>query len=266
MALRMNRRTASALRIVSLAPSCTSILHAIGATRFLVSVTPWCTDIAPVGHLPAIGDCWRLKSIEQITRLRPTLIVGSVPFHPDTVAKILTVPAQFLALNPRSLADVEADIMTLGRIANRTSAGTALVAEMRRELEATRNASLRFKRKPRIYSEAWPNPRISSPPWVAELIELCGAKMVCLPGAKVSDESVAAARPDIILLAWAATGGRANPQKTMANPHWKTVPAIRNKQVFVVRDELLNTPAVPLVEGARDISRILKAYANAKDL
>src|SRR6266403_233178 len=80
----MLNRKQNGLRIVSLAPSCTSILCALGASRHLVAVTPWCADVAPVRGLPAFGDCWRLESIEKIARLNPTLIVGSVPFHAET--------------------------------------------------------------------------------------------------------------------------------------------------------------------------------------
>src|SRR6266478_2087264 len=257
---RISKRS-TALRIVSLAPSCTSILCAIGAKRHLVAVTPWCADVCSVRGLPAVGDCWRNASIEKISRLRPNLIVGSVPFHPETVARILTIPAQFLALNPRSLADIESDIQTLARITNRSTQGDRLLASMRSEFGQIARLAGTLSRRPRIYSEAWPNPRISSPPWVAELIALCGGKMVVKPGARVSDQEIASARPDIILLAWAATGNRANPRMTFANAAWKDVPAIRQKRVFVVRDELLNTPGSPLIEGAREISRILKEFA-----
>jgi iron complex transport system substrate-binding protein len=249
------------LRIVSLAPSCTSILCALGAKRQLVAVTQWCADVCPVRGLPAIGDCWRNDSIEKIARLRPTLIVGSVPFHPETVARILTIPAQFLALNPRSLADIESDVRTLARIANRSAQGRRVIVRMRREFARIRLLAPKFSRRPRIYSEAWPNPRISSPPWVAELIALSGGKMVVKAGARIPDEEIALGRPDIILLAWAATGNRANARMTFANTLWKDVPAIRRKRVFVIRDELLNTPGPPLVAGAREIRRILQQFA-----
>jgi ABC-type Fe3+-hydroxamate transport system substrate-binding protein len=63
-----------------------------------------------------------------------------------------------------------------------------------------------------------------------------------------------------MLLAWAATGNRANPRKALANAAWKDVRAIRHKRVFVVQDELLNTPGPPLIAGAREIYRILKAF------
>ena len=249
------------LRVVSLAPSCTSVLCALGAKRHLVAVTRWCADVAPVRGLPALGDCWRNESIEKIARLRPTLIIGSVPFHPETVERILTIPAQFLALNPRSLADIESDIQTLSRITNRVAPGRRLLHRMHNDFAKIQRSAAKFSRPPRVYSEAWPNPRISSPPWVAELIELCGGKMVVKPGARVSDEEIAAAHPDIMLLAWAACGNRANSRKTFANAAWKDVPAIRHKRVFVLRDEVLNTPGPPLIAGAREISRILRAFA-----
>src|SRR6266404_7581124 len=156
----MLNRKQDGLRIVSLAPSCTSILCALGASRHLIAVTPWCADVAPVRGMPAFGDCWRLESIEKIARLRPTLIVGSVPFHSETVARILTIPAQFLALNPRSLADIESDVRTLARITNRSAHGRRVIIRMRREFARIRLLAPHFSRPPRIYSEAWPNPRI----------------------------------------------------------------------------------------------------------
>jgi len=57
------------------------------------------------------------------------------------------------------------------------------------------------------------NPRISSPPWVAELVNLCGGEMVVPAGEKITEAQVAAARPEVIVLAWAATGAKADPKQ-----------------------------------------------------
>lgn len=247
----------SALRIVSLAPSATSILCAIGARRTLVGVTKWCAEVADVDDLPQLGDCWRMESVHEILALRPTLVIGSVPFKQETVAKLLEQPLNFLAKNPRSLADIERDILLLGRIAGRVSAAERLVASMRRELAAIHRKAVHLTRHPRVYCEAWPNPRISSPPWVAELVEIAGGKMALPAGEKISDQQVATAQPDLIVLAWAATGAKADPRKAYDVAMWKDMPAIRRRQVHVISDELLNTPGPPLVHGARTIFRIL---------
>src|SRR6202451_2538082 len=115
--------------IVSLAPNVTSILLALGAGRELVGVSKWCQDVAEVGRRPQVGDCWKMD-IGDVMRLKPTMLSGSVPFAPDTVAKILAEPVTFVAINPRSLADIERDIRTLGRIANTPAKAEKLLVSM----------------------------------------------------------------------------------------------------------------------------------------
>ena len=240
-----------------MAPSATSILCAIGAKKLLVGVTKWCRDVAPVGGLPQVGDCWHMKSVDPILKLRPTLVIGSVPYKAETVAKLLQHPLNFLAMNPRSLADIYADIGMLGGITGRSAAAEALIRTMRSEFAAIARVSSKAKRRMRVYCEAWPNPRISSPPWVAELVKICGGKMIVATGEKVSDAQVAKARPEVIVLAWAATGAKAKPEQVYKIAAWKDVPAVRERRVFVLRDELLNTPGPPLVEGARQLAALL---------
>jgi iron complex transport system substrate-binding protein len=244
------------LRIVSLAPSATSILCAIEAKRALVGVTKWCANVAPVGKLPTLGDCWHMESVDEILRLKPTLMVGSVPYKQETVVKLLEQPFPFLAMNPRTLADIEADIRLLGGITQRAAAAEHLVWKMRQEFSQIEKKSRRWKQRVRVYCEAWPNPRISSPPWVAELVNICAGEMVVPAGEKITEAQVAAARPEVIVLAWAATGTKADPKQAYKLTAWKDVPAIRNRNVFVISDELLNTPGPPLVEGIRKLYKL----------
>ncbi len=257
----MTLSSSKAFRIVSLAPSATSILCSIGARKYLVGVTKWCPDVAPVNGLPRLGDCWHMDSVVEILKLKPSLVIGSVPYKQETLAKLLEHPLTFLATNPRTLADIENDIRTLGGIANRRSQAERLIAKMLHEFAAIAKKARARNKTLRVYCEAWPNPRISSPPWVAEIIEICGAEMVVPPGQKVSDKQVAASRPEVIVLAWAATGAKAKPQKSYQVTAWRDVPAILNKRVYVVRDELLNTPGPPLVAGARELLRIFQETA-----
>lgn len=252
---------ASQFRIVSLAPSATSILCAIGAIKSLVGVTKWCADVAPVQHLPKLGDCWHMDSVDEIVKLKPALVIGSVPYKQETLAKLLEHPLNFLAMNPRSLADIENDIRILGRIADRLNQAERLIRKMGQGFAAIAKRTRMAKRKIRVYCEAWPNPRISSPPWVAEIVKICGGEMVLPPGQKVSDEQVAESRPDIIVLAWAAVGAKSKPQRSYEITAWKDIPAIRKKHVYVVRDEWLNTPGPPLVAGAKELFRIFQKVA-----
>ncbi|HEY4739893.1 MAG TPA: ABC transporter substrate-binding protein [Candidatus Acidoferrales bacterium] len=251
-----NIRPIDKLRIVSLAPSVTSILFEIGAQKNLVGVSKWCNDVVPAGRLPQVGDCWALD-VAAVSRLRPTFVIGSVPFKPEVVAELLALPAAFLALNPRSIQSIEEDCRILGRITNRAPAANALVEKMRSAFARIKRLTRDAKQRPRVYCEAWPNPRISSPPWVAELVKIAGGRMIVPAGKRVSDREVASARPDVIVLAWTATGERANPRATLANPNWSKIPAVRDERVVVIRDELLNTPGPPLMQGAEALFRAI---------
>ena len=245
-------------RIVSLAPNVTSILFALGASRELVGVSKWCKEVAPVGRRPQVGDCWKMD-IREVMRLKPTLLIGSVPFALETVASILKEPVAFLAINPRSLTDIENDIRTLARLVGRATAGEKLIRAMRLDFESVARQAKQFRNRPRprVYCEAWPHPRISSSPWVSELVEMAGGEAVVPAGARVTDEDVARARPDVIILAWTAAGARSKPSSALRNAAWRDAPAVRTGRVVVIRDELLNTPGPPLVEGARQLFRAI---------
>jgi len=198
-----------------------------------------------------------LESVADVVKLRPTLVIGSVPYKQETVGKLLEQPVNFLAMNPRSIEDVYADIRLLGGIARRATQAETLIRKMRSEFAVIERAAKKLKRRVRVYCEAWPNPRISSPPWVAELVKICGGEMIVPAGGKVTDAQMAEARPEVIVLAWAATGGKSDPEQAYRVEAWKDVPAIRERRVFVVRDELLNTPGPPLMRGVLELWKVL---------
>jgi len=198
-----------------------------------------------------------MEAVDEILALRPTLVIGSVPYKQETVAKLLEQPLNFLAMNPRTLADVEADVSLLASIVGRAPDGEKTIRAMRAGFDRIRKKTNAKRPRVRVYCEAWPNPRISSPPWVAELVEIVGGEMVVPPGERVSDTQVADASPDVIVLAWAATGAKADPNKAYEMQAWQNVPAIRNRRVYVISDELLNTPGPPLVRGALELWKVL---------
>ena len=86
--------------------------------------------------------------------------------------------------------------------------------------------------------------------------------MTVQPGARVTDEEVARAKPDVIVLAWTAAGDSSRRDQALGNPRWRNVPAVRTDRVVVIRDELLNTPGPPLVKGAQELFRVFYTEAN----
>ena len=89
--------------------------------------------------------------------------------------------------------------------------------------------------------------------------------MVVPAGEKITEAQVAAARPEVIVLAWAATGAKADPKQAYKVSAWKDVPAIRNRNVYVISDELLNTPGPPLAEGARALYKLFYSASRMRE-
>ena len=160
-------------RIVSLAPSATSIVCALGAKKSLVGVTRWCREVAPVDGLPALGDCWRCDPA-QVAALRPDLVIGSIPYKAETVHALLGRGLTFLAMTPRSLADITSDILLLGRLLGRERRAKALVRDMEKRMQRIAARARRARRKPRVYIEIWSNPFIVAPRWTEEMVALAG--------------------------------------------------------------------------------------------
>jgi iron complex transport system substrate-binding protein len=197
-----------------------------------------------------------MKSVDSILALRPTLVIGSVPYRSETVAALLQHPLNFLAMNPRSLADIYSDTRLLAGIVGKAAQGERLIRTMRQTF--ARIADRALSPRVRVYCEAWPNPRIASPPWVAEVVRISGGIMTVPAGAKITDQQVADAQPEVIILAWAATKNQSRISQAFKVSAWRDVPAIRNRQVYILRDEWLNTPGPPLLRGALELYRLLR--------
>jgi putative methionine-R-sulfoxide reductase with GAF domain len=171
---------------------------------------------------------------------------------------LIAAGVRFLAMNPSRLSDVFLEIEMLGGLLGETESALSLVADLRTRLEQIRRLAAGTTTRSRVYGEAWPNPLISSPPWVADLVEIAGGHFVPTPaGRRLSADEVLAAQPDIIVLAWTATGDRSDPAKVLERPGWASLPAVRDMRIHVIRDQWLNTPSLILRRGAEALLQVI---------
>src|SRR5271154_3615415 len=104
-------------RIVSLQPSATVILAAIGKLDRIVACTKYCADVCSQisPETTIVADSWT-ASTDQIVAARPDLVIAAVPYQEKAVTEILKSGARFLGLAPRTLADIYADIAAIAGI------------------------------------------------------------------------------------------------------------------------------------------------------
>ena len=238
-------------RIVSLQPSITSIMDRLALLDRLVACTKYCAEICPKVKelgIAIVHDSWTADS-EQIRAVNPDLVIASVPYQSEAVAEILKSGAQFLGLAPHSLRDIYGDISSIAGIMNEANRGQYLIREMQMETERVRSRNAGASRRPRVYCEEWGKPLIHSQPWVAELIEAAGGQFVGNPGKQTDTEAVRKADPDIIIAAWCGAGDRVPLDKIAARREWQALAAVRERRVYCINDEYLNTPGPTLLSG-----------------
>jgi iron complex transport system substrate-binding protein len=243
-------------RVVCLQPSATLTLRDLGLLDRVVACTKYCADVCPAaadGSRLIVSDSWTAQA-EQILAVKPDLVLASVPYQLESVAEILKAGIRFLGLAPHYLADIYADIAAIAGIMRVPERGDRVITKMQSAIHEVRAICEKTTAKPRVFCEEWGKPIIASQPWVTELIEAAGGVPTGEPGKTISAETIADAQPDVLLAAWCGAGDRVPLQKIIDQRHWHDLRAVRERRVFCISDELLNTPATSLIGGLHAIA------------
>ena len=237
-------------RIVSLQPSATVILAAVGELDRVVACTKYCGDVVPeITSRPRIilADSWTANA-EQIIATHPDLVIAAVPYQEKAVIEILKSSTRFVGLAPKTLADIYTDIATIAGVVGAGDRGEKVIAGMQQHIEFVRGRTAGLRR-PRVFCEEWGKPLIASQAWVAELVEAAGGEFVGKAGRQISAEDVAGEDPEILIAAWCGAGNRVPLEKIVRERGWQGIRAVCASQVYCIRDEYLNTPAPTLLRG-----------------
>jgi len=222
------------MRIVSLVPSATEILFALGLGDEVVAVTHEC-DYPPAAlELPKVtrdalphdlsagqidaavrarteqGEAIYELDAEALHELGPDLIVTqalcavcAVSFEDvRAIAEELDTQPHVISLDPRTLGEVLGDVRTLAEATGRRDAGVALVQDAAARVDRVRLA-VRDRRRPRVAALEWLDPVYVAGHWTPQLVEYAGGLDVLgMPGEhseRRSWDEVAAAAPDVVI-------------------------------------------------------------------
>lgn len=247
-------------RVVSLVPSLTETMVAMGASDQLVGRTRFDRD-GRVQHLPSVGGSTD-PDMEALLNLRPDLLVAWSDAGGTAIARRLEplgIPS-YLA-NPNSVEDFRRHARRLGRLLGRAPEADSLVWSIDGELDRLRVEASEEER-PGVLFVLWPLPLTTSGrgTFVDELIRLVGARGVfddlATPWPTVSLEAVVARNPDLVVLA-GGPGGGGTPDWIREDPQWRLVDAVRGGRVHVVEADLFSRPGPGLVEAARALKRLV---------
>jgi iron complex transport system substrate-binding protein len=253
-----------ARRIVSLFPSATDLLVALGAHDRLVGRTSYDADPA-LRTLPLVGDA-ATPSLEAIVRLAPDVVIAWDAVNDDYVREPLAangIPT--ISLQAIDTADIFHSIATLGRIAGRDSAAVALAARLRAELDTIRR-SVAHRPRRSVFYVAWHDPPMTAGPgtFTGQLVELAGGRMVFselwTEWPTVSLEEVVRRQPEVLVV---PTGDMPpiSDDELARLPGWRDLRAVRHRRIVRLPVELVNRPGPRIAEAARALRDALHPEA-----
>jgi iron complex transport system substrate-binding protein len=246
--------TAVPQRIISLAPSNTQILFAIGVGDKVVGVTDYCSypyDFSAwvaAGNMTSIGG-FSTPNKETIASLNPDLIVATTINDADVVT-LRNLGYKVIVLDPENVESVLNDIAIVGKAAGVDEAATEVVNAIHHKInEIQAKIAAANLPKPTVYYEVWYPPLMSagSTSFINDVIIQAGGINIFANETDqyptVSSESVVYANPDVILLPTEmANSGEApfygSVDQVKERPGWDTVSAVQNNRIVVVDGSL----------------------------
>jgi iron complex transport system substrate-binding protein len=244
------------MRIVSLCPSNTEILFALGLGPHVVGVDDWSDWPEDVKPLPRVGGDLN-ADLDRVQALRPDLVLASlsVPGMERNVEGLKERNLPHLVLDPHSLDEVLADFLTVGQACGVRTRAEQIVADAHRRIEAVRRRRP-ARRVVRIYWEWWPKPLIAAGrlSWVHQMSQLTGGRNVFddvdQPSRVVTDADVIERDPQLLIICWCGTLQRVQEaSRVSSRAGWEGVAGVVAGHVHCVPEALFGRPSQRLLEG-----------------
>lgn len=241
-------------RVVSLTPSLTETICALGAEEYLVGVTDNDDYPPSVKQLPSVGDMY--PNLELIAAAAPDLIVYDEDFLPSGVTnRLAKLKGRKLPLHLSNLEDLAEVLTVLGQALDKQKEAIALKQQLADFLAFCRKKNERTSKQPVVFLAIWPNPimTVGSSSPINSFITLAGGKN-CYVDLKtaypvVSLEDLLRRNPDIIIMNCEG----APDIKTM--PGWSSLRAVRRGSVYYVPSSLLHRSTMRSLQGIEMLRR-----------
>ncbi len=247
-------------RIVSLAPSITEILFAIGLDEEIVGVTDFCNYPPAALQKPKVA--YSQPNLEVLIGLEPELVLAPHSFiRADLLSKLdqLKIPA--FILESQSVEGIFSHIQLLGRMVGRPKEANEQVAVLRKQV-GDLTKSVEGRKKPTMLYVLNSEPLITVGPgsFIHSLIELAGgrnaAERAKAPYPRLTMEEVLVQNPEVLVFPVGEYEGIPQSEQDRWK-RWETLRAVQDGKLFQIKSDLMNRPGPRVLNGLKQLVQIL---------
>ena len=255
-------------RIVSLAPSVTESLFALGFGNRIVGVTTYCDYPAEAQKLPKIGG-FMSPSLEVVVAKQPDLVIGvSSATDPVKAREMERLGLKVTLISLASVRDILSSIKSIARLLGDPEAGEELVRKITRQFDEVKKRVAPAQRRSTLLAVGLrPLVAVGGKNFIDELITLAGGENIAgnaaQPWLNLPDEYVVAKAPQVIIEAGMGS------ENSETGKHWsdlKSIPAVKEQRVYTYPSDKILRPGPRIGEGLEEIARLLhpECFAQSK--
>ena len=251
-------------RIVSLAPSNTEILFALGLGDKVVGVTDFCDYPEEAKSIEKVGGMEH--NLEKIVALNPDLVlaIGGSPAQVEKATEMEKLGLAVLVLEPGDIEGIMANIELVGKATGAEKEASQLVAELRKRFDDIIARAKGAESSPTVFFEldaTDPSKPYTPGPgsFIDALISLAGGSNVAasakMQWAQLSTEEIIAQDPEVIVLGDAGYG--VTVEMVKERPGWSVITAVKNGAIYPIDDILISRPGPRIIDGLEALARII---------
>jgi iron complex transport system substrate-binding protein len=250
-------------RIVSLAPSNTEILFALGLGDRVVGRTDFDNYPPEAKNKPSIGG-FSTPNIEEVVAKSPDLVLAANIHTAKIVPQLKARGLNVVTLDPKTVDEVIAAIMTVGQITGKDKEAQALTSSMRQRLKAVTDKTSLLSSKPATCFIVWHDPLMiaGSGTFHDELIDKAGGFNIghALTGYSkdFSLENLIMANPAVIIAGVGMGDGEDKPlQFMLSEPRLKDISARKNNRIFGIDQDIAGRSGPRIVDALEQFAKFI---------
>ncbi len=245
-------------RIVSLAPSNTEVVYALGQGPLVVGVTDYCDYPPEAKQKPKVGGYAKID-LEKVVGLSPDLVLATSIHVKSIVPELERRGLVVVVVEPKNVEDVLTKITLVGKLTGASKQATNLTMQLKNRVDAVTAQVASAKSKPRVFYEIDKTLFTPGPgSFIDDMIAKAGGSNIAADAksgyAQLTPEVVIARDPEIIFLGDMFYGE--TPDKVKERPGWANLTAVKSGRVIPLIDEnLFSRPGPRVVDGLEWLAR-----------
>ena len=246
-------------RLVSIGPSITAFLFALGAGPRVVGVDDFSDEPAEAATREHVGGI--KVNFEKVVALKPDLVF-SVKFSDGTIEKLQSASLNVLVVDPQTVGDVAATARLIGQAVG--ADGETLGASIKQKVNAVKTKTASTTTRPRVYHEIDASDpakifTVGPGSYINDLIDIAGGANIAARAAsaypQLSAEEILRSDPEIIVLS--ADAYSSKPGDVAARQGWSIIAAVKNNRIFTIDPNLINRPGPRVGEAAEAYAKLV---------